>query len=170
MGMPAGDTVLDARDRAILRFFLYSEARLGTGCRLKVGDFHQEGEQSTNPAAWKGDKRRTIGLHYSAAEALQEYIQKEALTGGSLFRPRRNSRIEEQLANRGMDEITMWRIILGYLERLPGAVKEATFADGSTRQACIYTPHSLRATTATLLKQRLGWAAARSAALRIDLQ
>jgi site-specific recombinase XerD len=50
-----------------------------------------------------------------------------------------------------MDEITMWRVILGYLERLPGAVKEVTPADGAAHRECIYTPHSLRATTATLL-------------------
>ena len=40
MGMPSGDTVLDYRDRAILKFFLYSGARIGTACRLKVKDFH----------------------------------------------------------------------------------------------------------------------------------
>ena len=39
LGMPSGHTALDARDRAILRFFLYSGARLGTGCRMKVSDF-----------------------------------------------------------------------------------------------------------------------------------
>lgn len=39
MGMPSGDSVVEARDRAILTFFLYSGARLGTGCRLKVSDF-----------------------------------------------------------------------------------------------------------------------------------
>jgi site-specific recombinase XerD len=44
MGLPAGDSVLDYRDRAILKFFLYSGARLSTVCRLKVSDFHQEGD------------------------------------------------------------------------------------------------------------------------------
>jgi len=38
-----------------------------------------------------------------------------------------------------------------YLEQLPGALKEEQLLDGSTVQRCIYTPHSLRATTATLL-------------------
>ena len=45
----------------------------------------------------------------------------------------------------------MWRVILGYLERLPGATHEVTLPGGSVRRECIYTPHSLRATTATLL-------------------
>lgn len=47
MGMPTGDTVLDCRDRAILKFFLYSGARLSTACRLKVSDFHQDGNEAT---------------------------------------------------------------------------------------------------------------------------
>ena len=45
----------------------------------------------------------------------------------------------------------MYLLIQGYLERLPGAVKEEQLADGSTVRRSIYTPHSLRATTATLL-------------------
>ncbi len=45
----------------------------------------------------------------------------------------------------------MWRVVLSYLERLPGSTHEVTSADGSARRECIYTPHSLRATTATLL-------------------
>src|SRR5262249_52514529 len=40
LGFPSGDSLLDHRDRAILKFYLYSGARLATGCRLKVGDFH----------------------------------------------------------------------------------------------------------------------------------
>lgn len=45
----------------------------------------------------------------------------------------------------------MYRAILGYLERLPGTMKEILGKDGEPRQQCIYTPHSLRATNATLL-------------------
>ena len=37
------------------------------------------------------------------------------------------------------------------MEKLPGAMKEMQFADGSVVWRCIYTPHSLLATTATLL-------------------
>src|SRR5436309_10247894 len=59
MGMPAGDTVLDYRDRAILKFFLYSGARLATACRLKVADFHQDGDEATIRLHEKGEKRRT---------------------------------------------------------------------------------------------------------------
>jgi site-specific recombinase XerD len=40
---------------------------------------------------------------------------------------------------------------MSYLERLPNAVKEVTGKDGQPERRCIYSPHSLRATTATLL-------------------
>jgi site-specific recombinase XerD len=45
----------------------------------------------------------------------------------------------------------MYRLIQSYLEGLPGALKEVEQPDGSTRSVCVYTPHSLRATTATSL-------------------
>jgi site-specific recombinase XerD len=67
VGLPAGNSVLDYRDRAILKFFLYSGARLSTACRLKVSDFHQEGDEATIRLHEKGDKRRTIGLHFLGA-------------------------------------------------------------------------------------------------------
>jgi integrase/recombinase XerC len=150
MGLPSGDSVLDFRDRAILKLYLYSGIRLSTGCRLKVSDFHQDDEGSTIRLQEKGDKRRTIGLHYQAAQAISEYLEKAEITSGPLFRPRLNPR-SQKLSTRAMDEVTMYRVIQSYLERLPGAMKEVELPDGSKRFLCIYTPHSLRATTATLL-------------------
>jgi site-specific recombinase XerD len=150
MGMPSGDSIVEARDRAILKFYLYSGSRLGTGCRLKISDFHQEGEESTIRLHEKGNKRRTIGLHYAAASAIAEYIEMSGLTSGPLFRPRKSATADE-FADRQIDEVTMWRIVQGYLNRLPGASKELIAPDGSKSVRCIYTPHSLRATTATLL-------------------
>ena len=141
MGMPAGDAGLDFRDRAILKFYLYSGARLSTGCRLRVSDFHQDGEESTIRLHEKGDHRRTIGLHYAAAQAIREYMQKAGIERGPLFRARRGSR-SQCLSERPMDPATMYLTIQAYLEKLPGAVKDGR---------CVYTPHSLRATTATLL-------------------
>jgi site-specific recombinase XerD len=64
VGLPAGNFLLEYRDRAILKFFLYSGARLSTACRLKVSDFHQDGEEATVRLHEKGDKRRMIGLHF----------------------------------------------------------------------------------------------------------
>ena len=148
MGLPSEDTVLDYRDRAILKLYLYSGARLDAGCRLLVEDFHQDQDGASNRIAEKGSRRRAIGLHFNAAEAIHEYIAKADLTSGSLFRPRRNSR-SRKLSNESLHPVTMYRLIQGYLERLPQAPQAE---DGATGQArCVYTPHSLRATTATLL-------------------
>ena len=58
MGLPSGDTVFDYRDRAIIKFFLYSGARIGTACRLRVKDFHQDGDEATVTLHEKGDKHR----------------------------------------------------------------------------------------------------------------
>jgi len=84
MGMPSGDTVLDSRDRAIIKFYLYSGARIATGCRLTVRDFHEdENQESKIRINEKGNKRRTIGLHFVAAQAIREYIDMAGLTGGA---------------------------------------------------------------------------------------
>jgi site-specific recombinase XerD len=45
----------------------------------------------------------------------------------------------------------MYLLLMGYLKRLPGAMRRVRTRDGGERFSCIYTPHSLRATTATLL-------------------
>lgn len=150
MALPSGDDILSYRDRAILKLYLYSGIRLSTGCTLKVSDFHQEHDQANLRLHEKGDKRRTIGLHFAAAEAISQYITRAELKSGPLFRGKRNSRVEE-LSARPMDSATMYRLIQGYLRRLPGAIIEEENPDGTKVERCIYSPHSLRATTATLL-------------------
>jgi integrase len=99
MGLAADDDLLSYRDRAILKFFLYSGARLSTACRLKIADFHQDGDEATIRLHEKGDKRRTIGLHFQAAQAIAEYIEKAQLTSGPLFRPRLNPRSKKLVEN-----------------------------------------------------------------------
>jgi integrase/recombinase XerC len=74
MNLPSGESVLDYRDRAILKLFIYSGIRLGTGCRLKVEDFHLEDGEATVRVHEKGDKRRTIGLNVVAGQAVEEYM------------------------------------------------------------------------------------------------
>jgi len=154
MGLPSGDTVFDYRDRAIIKFFLYSGARIGTACRLRVKDFHQDGDEATVTLHEKGDKHRRIGLHFAAAEALAAYIAKAELSKGPLFRARLNSRSQKLgLAPIGM--VTMYNLVQRYLARLPASMQEeeVTDEDGTVTKVkrCVYTPHSLRATTATLL-------------------
>jgi site-specific recombinase XerD len=50
-----------------------------------------------------------------------------------------------------MPERTMNRLLMSYLERLPGAMQEVELCSGEKVKQCLYSPHSLRATTATLL-------------------
>jgi site-specific recombinase XerD len=152
MGLPAEDTLLACRDRAILRFYVYSGARLTTGCRITVDDFHQDECGATIRINEKGQRRRTIGLHYNAAQAIQEYIDRAKLTSGPLFRPQHNSQSREpKLAERHFTPTGMYKLVAAYLAKLPGAVKEEQLLDGTIHQHCLYTPHSLRATTATVL-------------------
>jgi integrase len=76
MGLPAGDDVLDFRDRAILKTYLYTGVRLATACRLRVRDFHQDGEEATLTINEKGNRHRTIGIHFAAGEALANTLGK----------------------------------------------------------------------------------------------
>ncbi len=150
MGLPAGDTLLDVRDRAILKFYLYTGARIATGCALNVSDFHQDGDEATLRFQVKGGEVKTKGIHFSAAEAITEYLKLAGIESGPLFRPR-VSKHNDALAARRITERTMYRILMGYLRRLPGAMEVRETVSGETRSACVYSPHSLRATTATLL-------------------
>ena len=47
MGFASGDEVLDYRDRAILKFYLFTGARIATGCNLDVADFRFDEDDST---------------------------------------------------------------------------------------------------------------------------
>src|ERR1041385_4893185 len=149
IGLPDGESVVDYRDRAILKTFLWSGIRLGTACRLKVSDFHQDGDEATLRLHEKGDKRRTIGLHFHAAQAISEYIAKAELTSGPLFRPRLGSR-SQRLADRPLEASALYLLIQHYLERLPGALKQEQLPDGTTVQRCLYTPQDRKSTTSEL--------------------
>jgi integrase len=118
-----------------------------------VSDFHQDEHGATIRIAEKGDRRRKIGIHQVAAEAIQEYIDKADIKSGPLFRPRTNSR-NVKLADRAIQPVAMYHLIMGYLRRLPKAMREVENPDGTKTMKCIYTPHSLRATAATLLLER----------------
>jgi site-specific recombinase XerD len=148
--LPAGETVLDYRDRALLKCLLFAGSRIGTLLRLDVKDFHDDEHDPTLRVCEKGQRRRTIGLNVQAARAVREYIAQAGLTSGPLFRSRLNPRSKKLAAER-MSYTTAYRLLKRYFAQLPGALKEVA-GDGQTpRKKCIYTPHSTRATTATLL-------------------
>jgi site-specific recombinase XerD len=150
VAMPAGDSLLHLRDRAILKFYLYTGARIATGCKLNVSDFHQDGDEATLRFHLKGGRIKTKGIHFSASESIAEYIKAAGIESGPLFRPRL-SKSSGALAPRRMTERSMYRVLMGYLERLPSAMQDRELPSGETLRNCVYSPHSLRATTATLL-------------------
>jgi integrase len=92
--------------------------RLSTACRLKISDFPQDGEEVTIRLHEKGDKRRTIGLHFQATRAIGEYIEQAGITTGPLFRPRLNPR-SKKLGARAMDPVTMYRLFQGIWKDCP---------------------------------------------------
>lgn len=121
------------------------------GCRLRVRDFTpNDGGDATLRLRERGNSDRVIGLHAAAAEAIAAYIAHAGLKKGPLFRARKQSRTKE-LSKRAMNEATMYRTIDGYICQLPDAMQVVAQPDGTETFECIYSPHSLRATTATLL-------------------
>ena len=64
--MPPNANLVEYRDRAILKLYLYSGIRLATGCQPRVEDLHQDGDEATVRLHEKGNKRRTVGLHFAA--------------------------------------------------------------------------------------------------------
>ena len=152
IALPDGEGVIASRDRAVLKFYLYSGCRIGTGCRLNVEDFIDDDEDPKIriQEKGKGKSKRALGINAIAADALREYIDRAGLVSGPLFRPRSSSKGEE-LAARRMEVSTMYRLVQSYLVRLPKAMREHELEDGRVETRCIYSPHSIRATTATVL-------------------
>jgi integrase/recombinase XerC len=154
MAMPQSEDVFGYRDRAILKFYLYSAARLAAGCKLTVAECDlRDPHDAVVVLHEKGRKVRRLGIHPAAADALREYLAAAGIAHGPVFRARAASRGAgaRRLGETAIDENTMAALLTGYLARLPGALVEAPQPDGTARQTCRYSPHSLRATAATLL-------------------
>ena len=67
-----------------------------------------------------------------------------------MFRPLKGSR-STQLTSRRISEDGMDHIVRGYLSRLPGAIVKTERQYEEATERGVYSTHSLRATTATLL-------------------
>jgi len=114
--LPAGDSVLGSRDRAILAVFLYTGARIGTVCRLRVSDFHDDEDDPVLGIQEKGRGRskRRIGVNFVCPEAIRHYLEHAELERGPLFRARLNSR-SQKLGTRAISQAAMYRLLLSYL-------------------------------------------------------
>jgi integrase len=114
-----------------------------------VHDFYHDGEHATLCLSEEGRRRRRIGLQAAAAEALSECIVRAGWTvDRSSFPAHMRERTALQTAP--WPQVT-WRLMESHLRRFPGAVRQVPRADGTFMATCVYTPHSLRATTVTLM-------------------
>ncbi|MBE9117248.1 tyrosine-type recombinase/integrase [Lusitaniella coriacea LEGE 07157] len=150
MAMPDGEGLRDYRDRAILKVLLYTGVRIGTLRHMNVAHFHGDEEDSTLTLIEKGNRRRTIGIHWVAADALGEYIEVAGISSGPMFQAQAAPHSPGLLSGKRISSMALWMAVRGYLERLPGAMKREVVGEEEV-SFCLYTPHSLRATTATLL-------------------
>lgn len=137
-------------DRAILKFYAYTGARIETGCQLNVPDFHLDGDEASMRFHLKGGRTKVKGIHFAAADAIAEYVKAAGIESGPLLGPARSPH-SDALADRRLSQRAMYTILMSYLAQLPGALQERLLPSGEKTQVCVYSPHSLRATTATLL-------------------
>lgn len=158
-----GESPLAVRDRAILTVLYFTGIRIGTLRMLDVAHFHDSEEDPSLTIVEKGSKRRTIGIHFLAAESLRHLIAVGGFDAGPLFRAQRTAHDATCFSMSRISSATLWRIVEKYLRLLPGAIKQEEVYDETgkplldeqgkvvTREYLRYTPHSIRASTATLL-------------------
>lgn len=157
-----GESVMDYQDRAMLKVLLYTGIRINTLRLLNIADFHPDEVDSTLAITEKGGDRRTIGIHIVAANALRDHIACANLSSGPLFRAQAAPSKSHTLSKRRASLSTLWRRITYHLAQVPGAVVREPMTDDQGNllfengypvevERCLYSPHSLRATTATLL-------------------
>jgi site-specific recombinase XerD len=63
MAMVTGESLIELRDRSILKFYRYAGARIETGCALNVSDFRQDGDEARLRFHLKGSRAKTKGIH-----------------------------------------------------------------------------------------------------------
>jgi integrase/recombinase XerD len=135
LAAPAGDTIKDKRDRAILATLLYHALRRDELCKLKIKDVRQERRGVPHlKVSGKGGKTRYLPLHPAASGLINDYLEAAGHGGteaGPLFRPLHNSR--DQRSAQAISPDGVYRMVREYSARLG-------FEIGA---------HSLRATAAT---------------------
>ena len=155
LSLPSGDGIVAYRDRAILTVAAAMGFRISTLVRLEVHDIFEDPKLGPVVRYWqKGDKKeKPQGIHSKAFVAVRQYKEAAQITSGPLFRPRRN-RNTEKLSTRPMSERGMSRLLQSYLDRIPGAMEKRRDKDGNEILVSKFTPHSFRATFATILDQQ----------------
>lgn len=134
LDVPAGDSLKDTRDRALLATLLYHGLRREELCKLSVKDAkHQRRGVLHLKISGKGGKTRFVPLHPAAGRLLADYLDAAGHgedDSGALFRPLHHSRGDSK---RGLTPDGVYKLVRDYSTTLG-------FAVGA---------HSLRSTAAT---------------------
>ncbi len=134
LDVPAGDSLKDKRDRAILSTLLYHALRREELCKLTVRDSQQQRRGVPHlRISGKGGKTRFVPLHPAANGFLTDYLDATGHgddEGGALFRPLHHSRGDSA---RGLTPDGVYKLVRDYTTTLG-------FPVGA---------HSLRSTAAT---------------------
>ena len=134
LDFPAGDSLKDKRDRAILSTLLYHALRRGELCKLTVKDSKQQRRGVPHlRISGKGGKTRFVPLHPAANGFITDYLEAAGHgqdDASALFRPLHHSRGDSQ---RSLTPDGVYKL-----------VREYTTTLGFTVGA-----HSLRSTAAT---------------------
>jgi len=95
LAAPAGDTIKDKRDRALLATLLYHALRRDELCKLTVKDFKHERRGVRHlQVSGKGGKIRYVPLHPAAGSLITDYLEASGHGGqdtAALFRPVSNN-------------------------------------------------------------------------------
>jgi integrase len=118
--------------------------------RMQAWRLKQLGWKQRDIAGALGASEGAVSQWLAAAQAIRDSIEQAGITRGPPFRPRLNP-TSQKLGEGRMSYPTARRLLHDYFVRLPGALREVEAEGGQVRKKCLYTPHSTRATTATLL-------------------
>jgi len=83
LGSLAGSDVVSRRDRALVGVLIYTAARVGAVCRLRLCDLRHDGEQWTLRFAEKGGKAREIPVRHDLQRMLLDYLDAACLSTGN---------------------------------------------------------------------------------------
>ncbi len=136
---PAGDSLRDLRDRALLEFLFSTGLRVSEACKLNLGSINlDKGEFSVRG---KGEKIRVVFLSDAARTALKTYLAKRKDIEQALFvripksKTAKDEEAQAKYANLRLTARSVQRII-----------KKRAVNAGITRRI---TPHTLRHSFAT---------------------
>jgi integrase len=111
--VPAGGTVRDLRDRALIATLTYSFARIGPALKMKVDDLQPRGAGWTVRLHEKGGKQHAMPSHHAPAEALHADISAAGIAEdrkGFMFRTCPGCAAIE-LTEQPMRQSDAWRMI-----------------------------------------------------------